>query len=71
MKYRKIMMMKLLLVKLTNKNNKQRKLINDYNDIRKNGSKLRKRVVMILKQLEKGRRMNEEIRKQVPIHTYV
>ena len=65
------MMMKLLLVKLTNKNNKQRKLINDYNDIRKNGSKLRKRVVMILKQLEKGRRMNEEYKKQVPIHTYV
>ena len=65
------MMMKLLLVKLTNKNNKQRKLINDYNDIRKNGSKLRKRVVMILKQLEKGRRMNEEYKKQVPILTYV
>ena len=34
--------------------------VNDYNDIRKNGSKLRKRVVMILKQLEKGRRMNED-----------
>ena len=65
------MMMKQLFVLLMKRDNKQRKLINDYNDIRKNGSKLRKRVVMILKQLEKGRRMNEEIRKQVPIHTCV
>ena len=54
------MMMKQLFVLLMKRDNKQRKLINDYNDIRKNGSKLRKRVVMILKQLEKGRRMNED-----------
>ena len=65
------MMMKLLFVLLMKRDNEQRKLINDYNDIRKNGSKLRKRVVMILKQLEKGRRMNEEYKKQVPILTYV
>ena len=65
------MMMKQLFVLLMKRDNKQRKLINDYNDIRKNGSKLRKRVVMILKQLEKGRRMNEEYKKQVPILTYV